>query len=420
LPNSPLRIGFVSTRIAGTDGVSLEVQKWDDVFTGMGHDCFYFAGLCDRPDDRSHVIPEAHFQHPDIIELTASLFSGTSRSPDTTEQVLHLRHLLKAELYQYVDKFKLDLIVTENCLSHPMNVPLGLAIKDLAVESNIPTIGHHHDFGWERERFTSNAAADYLEAAFPPNVASIKHVVINSLAAQQLAFRKGISSTLIPNVMDFDNPPSVPDEITASFKDEVGLESEEDLILQPTRIVPRKRIEASIEFIRRLDMNCALVVTHHVGDEGSNYQEYLDEFAQLMNVTIKFCADRIDHSRGMRTDGKQIFSLADAYQNADLVTYPSVLEGFGNAFLETIYYKKPIVVHIYDVYRADIRPKGFRAISYTDFITKESVSEAREILKDPSSWNDNVEHNYKIAMKHYSYKALETHLKMLLKDLGME
>ena len=420
MPNSPLHIGFVSTRIAGTDGVSLEIQKWDDVLTAMGHKCFYFAGLCDRPEDRSHTTPEAHFHHPDIIELTASLFSGTSRSPETTERVLLLRQMLKVELYKFVEKFEVDLIIAENCLSHPMNVPLGLAIKDLLVESNIPAIGHHHDFGWERERFASNAAADYLEAAFPPNAASIKHVVINSLAGQQLAFRKGASSTLIPNVMDFDQPPPAPDDISGSFKDEIGLVSGEYLILQPTRIVPRKRIEAAIELTRRLDMNCTLIVTHQVGDEGTYYQDYLEEFAQLMDVSIKFISDRIDHTRSLTTDGKQIFSLADAYHNADLVTYPSVLEGFGNAFLETLYFKKPIVAHVYDVFRADIRPKGFQVLTYTDFITTDVVIEAGKILKDPDTWRARAELNYQIAQEHYSYSALEKSLKKLLDAFGFD
>ena len=37
-------VGFVSTRFAGTDGVSLETAKWADVFEGVGFSCFYFAG----------------------------------------------------------------------------------------------------------------------------------------------------------------------------------------------------------------------------------------------------------------------------------------------------------------------------------------------------------------------------------------
>jgi hypothetical protein len=65
--NGPKRIGFVSTRIRGTDGVSLEIEKWAAVLEAMGHRCFYIAGLCDdRPPERRHIIPEAHFRHPEI------------------------------------------------------------------------------------------------------------------------------------------------------------------------------------------------------------------------------------------------------------------------------------------------------------------------------------------------------------------
>lgn len=420
MAHSPLRIGFVSTRIAGTDGVSLEIQKWDDVLSGLGHECFYFAGLSDRPADKCYVVPEAHFHHPDILKVTDGLFRSTSRTSETTEGVLQLRGDLKKKLYEFVNKFEIDLIIAQNCLSLPMNVPLGLAIKDLVVESNIPTIGHHHDFGWERERFASNAAADYIDSAFPPNAASMKHVVINSLAGQQLAFRKGVSSTLVPNVMDYENPPPNPDEITASFRDELGLNSGELIILQPTRIVPRKRIEAAIEFTKRLDMDCALIVSHQAGDEGTDYQDYLDEFAQMMGVKIQFCSDRIHHTRGETAEGKQIFSLADAYQNADLVTFPSAIEGFGNAFLETLYYKRPIVVHVYDVFRSDIRPKDFRVISFTDFITDVAVKEARDILNNPESWKGDADHNYETAQQHYSYSALQSNLRKLLDEFGLE
>ena len=47
------RIVFVSTRISGTDGVSLEVAKWAEVLERMGHQCFYIAGQCDdRPAEK--------------------------------------------------------------------------------------------------------------------------------------------------------------------------------------------------------------------------------------------------------------------------------------------------------------------------------------------------------------------------------
>ena len=44
-----INIGFISFRFHGTDGVSLETSKWAEVLEEMGHKCFYFSGLSDRP-----------------------------------------------------------------------------------------------------------------------------------------------------------------------------------------------------------------------------------------------------------------------------------------------------------------------------------------------------------------------------------
>ncbi len=69
-----LRIGFVSTRFAGTDGVSLETAKWAEVLERMGHTCFYFAGQSDRPAERTRVVPEAFFGHEAIDAISKGAF----------------------------------------------------------------------------------------------------------------------------------------------------------------------------------------------------------------------------------------------------------------------------------------------------------------------------------------------------------
>jgi hypothetical protein len=55
-------IGLVSTRFAGTDGVTLETTKWTTVLERLGHACYYFCGECDRPPDKSYVVPEAFYR----------------------------------------------------------------------------------------------------------------------------------------------------------------------------------------------------------------------------------------------------------------------------------------------------------------------------------------------------------------------
>jgi hypothetical protein len=40
-----------------------------------------------------------------------------------------------------------------------LNIPLGLALTELIAETDIPVIGHHHDFFWERKRFLVKGAS---------------------------------------------------------------------------------------------------------------------------------------------------------------------------------------------------------------------------------------------------------------------
>lgn len=397
----------------------METEKWANILAALGHECFYFAGESDRPADRSHVVPEAHFKHPQILALSADLFDNYSRLSETTGSVHSLRYYIKQKLYEFVMNFAIDILIVENALSIPMNIPLGLAITELIAETQIPAIAHHHDFAWERKRFSVTAAADYLNAAFPPTLPTINHVVLNSFAARQLGLRTGVSAALIPNAMDFDNPPPEPDEVTAEVRPALGIGANQSFLLQPTRIVPRKRIEHAIELTRRLNMNSVLVISHQSGDEGSAYEKYLRNYAEIIDVRVIFGSDIINHRREDLPDGKHIYSLRDAYQAADLITYPSTIEGFGNAFLETIYYRKPIIISTYEIFRTDIQPKGFKVIGFDEFIQDDAVEAARQCLLTPEIGQEMAEHNYEIGRRYYSFRALEDQLVALLnRSLG--
>jgi glycosyltransferase involved in cell wall biosynthesis len=411
------RIGFVSTRLAGTDGVSLETRKWSQILTGLGHECFYFAGESDWPEACSYVVSEAHFNHPEIRALNADLFDNYIRSPQTSQRIQALQWHLKSHLYEFVRSFDLGLLIVENALAIPMNIPLGLALAELIAETHLPTIGHHHDFGWERSRFKVTAASDYQLGAFPPILHSVHHVVINSYGARQLALRTGVSSMLIPNVMDFDTPPPEPDAYSAAVRPALGIAPGDYLLLQPTRVVPRKRIEQAIELARRLNSRCMLLVSHSSGDEGTAYETYLRTLADLLDVRLVFASDVIGYERGQASDGRQVFTLADIYQQADLVTYPSTVEGFGNAFLEAIYYRRPIVMSTYEIFRRDIEPKGFRVIGFEDFITEGTVRQAQAILQDPALAAEMTQHNYELGRRYYSYRVLERSLAVLLSQI---
>ena len=435
------RIGFVSTRFAGTDGVSLETAKWAAVLERMGHACFYFCGKCDRPGEISYVVPEAFYrhpridtinqivytsdwgtlhlgckEHPEIEVLQKDFFSAYIRPASITEQIQELKDALKEHLYKFADQFRLEALIVENALTIPINLPLGLALTEFIAETGYPTIAHHHDFYWERQRFINNSVRDYLATAFPPSLPSIRHVVVNSLQAKELAAHIGAAAMVIPNVMDFDSPPPAPDEYARTARADLGVAMDQYLILQPTRIIQRKGIEHAIELTRRLGLPAELVISHASGDEGTDYEMRIREFATLLGVQVNFESQIVGTARGLTQDGRKIYILGDIYPQADLVTYPSASEGFGNAFLEAIYYKRPLVVNKYSIYEADIKPKGFKVVEFDGYISEATLEHARRLLLKPEEAKESMEHNYQLARRYYSFSMLERRLVLLLAD----
>ena len=408
-------IGFVSTRFAGTDGVSLEANKWAEVFEKNGNRCFWLAGELDKAPQISLRIPEAHFNHDQNRWINHHVFGKKRRDPDVTEQIHTLRSYLKTKLHQFIERFDLDLLIAENALTIPMHIPLGLALAETIAETQIPTIAHHHDFYWERVRFSANAVGDYLRMAFPPNLPQIEHVVINSIAREELAHRVGISATMIPNVIDYDHRPKMNKKRCRAFRASLGLKPGEKIVMQPTRIVKRKGIEHAIELVQALkDERLKLVVSHEAGDEGFEYADRVKEYASSHNVDIRFVETDRKVAWACDQNSPTCYSLGDAYMSADFVTYPSLNEGFGNAFLEAIYFKKPILINRYEIFAKDIEPKGFDLVVMDGFLTKKIIKEVKEILQSPFRREKIVNHNYRIATRHYSYHLLEEQLVPLL------
>ena len=409
-------IGFVSTRLAGTDGVSLEAGKWSDAFEAEGFNCFHFAGELDRPPERSYLSEEAHFRHPDIKDIHEHCFGVTVRDRTTTNKIHVMKERVKDHLYAFIKKYDIQLLVPENALTIPIHIPLGIAVTEVLLETGIPAIAHHHDFYWERDRFITNAIPDYLTLAFPPNMKFIEHVVINSHADSQLSLRTGISASIIPNVMDFDTPPPTPDDYASDIRKALGVADDELLVLQPTRVVARKGIEHAIELVRRLGSKAKLVISHASGDEGYDYEQRLREFSEIMKVDTRFVSNIINEKRGITEDGRKVYTLQDLYPYADLVTYPSTFEGFGNAFLEAVYFRKPVVVNAYSIYTRDIKPKGFSVIEIDGYVTQAAVEKTKQVLDDPELREKMVEHNYETGKRFFSYAILHRLLKNFMKE----
>lgn len=414
------RIGVVATRLGGTDGVSLEADAWSRVLHEFGHEVHVFTGLAERPIERCRVSPRAFFGHAEVATINASVF-GTSEA-GTDDVVAARRRLasmaqdLQAELERWIAGARLDLIIAENTLALPVHLPLGLALARTASKLDLPLLARHHDLPWERSRFAPNVVEDVLDEAFPPRLPNVHHTCINSRQCWELEQRLGRRTRVIPNVIEMDDEVAS-DGRADQLRQELGLADNELFVLQPTRVVPRKGIEHAIELVCRLARPAALVVSGASGDEGRAYGAHLEELARLLDVHVVWAAHIIAARRGPLTNGAVTFSLDDAFEAADLVTYPSLVEGFGRAVLAAARHRRPLVVNRYPVYDRDIRPLGFKAVEMEGFVSEATVAEVRAVLGDPAlraAWAD---HNAQLVRRHFSTDVLRRALQATLDEI---
>jgi glycosyltransferase involved in cell wall biosynthesis len=410
-----VRVGIVATRLVGVDGVTFETAKWEAAIRRLGHDTRLCAGEVDALRWEARLVPAMHFTHPPAARVTAAAFDPESDPDAVRREIDRLAEQLLPVLLDWVRSTHLDLLLVENAWAIPMQLPLGVALRRLIEVTGLPAIGHHHDYWWERERFITCVVPDVLEDAFPPDLPGITHVSINSIGARELRRRRGIDSAVVPNVFDFDRPrPRPRPAVRRRLREELGMNERGALVVQPTRVVPRKGIELAIELVGRLkDPDAVLLITSPAGDEGLDYLVSLELLAERHHVHLRYAADRFQPNH----EGKPLgpaHTLNDAYLAADLITYPSLHEGFGNALVEAMFYGKPVLVNRYPVYDADIRPLGVKFVEIEGEVTDAAVREVRELLSNPRRRAEIARHNFNIAKKHLSYALLRRRVRRLL------
>ncbi len=445
-----MNIGLCHYKIGGTDGVSLEMAKWKWVLEEMGHTVHLCGGALETTE--GDLVGELHHHRPEVERITENAFHelrGYESGAALENGILAFADRVEVGLRRFVQERAIELLIPNNIWSIGLNLPAAVAFTRVVRELRIPAIGHHHDFYWEEFRGmrpTCPEVERLAEEYLPPQAPFIRHVVINSLVQAELERRSRVSATVVPNVFDFSGPAWRIDSYNRDFKDAIGVEETDVLVLQATRIIPRKGIELAIDLVaelngshhrRRLeekglydgrrfdkDSRIVLVLAGYSEDPQAEYLKRLQAKAARLGVELRVISDLI-RARRRTEDGKKRYSLWDCYVFADLVTYPSLYEGWGNQFLEAVRAKVPVVVFEYPVYRADIKGKGFAVISLGDRIEgydelglaqvrgeviDRAAREAVSILTDRALRREMVERNFSVGKRFYSLDALQSYL----------
>ncbi len=439
------RIAIFHYKVGDTDGVSLEIEKWRIALEVLGHEVFLCAG--DLGGAEGTCIAEMYHHSPEAERLYANTFivlQGTEAA--YRAELEQVAGTIEEQLFRFVEEKQIDVLVPHNLWSVAMNPAVALAIARVARELNLPVLAQHHDFYWERIGGVSLTCATAVEMAdkyLPPRYPSIRHAVINSLAQRELRERKGIESTVIPNVFDFTAPDWTVDEFNQDFRDRIGLRENDICILQATRIVPRKGIELAIDFVAALgspqrrqileqrglfdgrpftsaDRIVLVLAGYAQDDPGGQYLGKLKAKIAATGIDALFIEEVIGENR-QQTNGEKVYSLWDTYVFADFVTYPSLWEGWGNQLLEALRGRLPFLLFEYPVYVADIKDKGFRAVTLgsevlgrderglvqvSRDVIEAAADESIELLTNKSLRQKIGDHNFRIAQEYYSLAIL--------------
>jgi glycosyltransferase involved in cell wall biosynthesis len=372
------------------------------------------------------------------------------------EELYRLAGIIEEKMRTFVEEKQINFLVPQNVWSVAVNPAVAIALTNIMREYQIPALAHNHDFYFERTdgfALTCGTAVELADKYLPPRDPLVKHVVINSLGQRQLLERKGIHSTVVPNIFDFDAPPWVSDEYNRDFRERIGLRENDVLVLQATRIVTRKGIELAVDFVHALnspqrrvllktnglydgrpftdDSRIVLVLAGYAKDDiTGRYKSLLAHKAEQMGVEALFIEDLVSESRMLR-DSEKIYSLWDTYVYADFVTYPSLWEGWGNQLLEAIRAKLPLMLFEYPVYKADLKEKGLRVVSLGNEIAKRdehglatvdpeiieaAADQAIKLLTDAELRAETVDHNFKVGKKYFSMDVLYIYLEQLMQS----
>ena len=339
------RVAILSYRLGMADGVSVTAAQWAAALHRLGREVRTVAGA----------------GRADVLVPGLALDAAVPPSPRDLDAALG----------------DVDLVVVDNVCSLPMNRPVGEAVARYL--AGRPAVLRHHDLPWERDRDAG--------AAWPPDDPAWRHVTVNDLARRALARRRDIAATTVYHGFDERPCPQLRSEVRAALGVDDG-----PLVLQPTRAIPRKNVDAGLALAAALDATFWLT-----GPAEDGYAAELDRLISAAGVPVL---------RGMPPG----VSMAAAYAACDVVVLPSTWEGFGLPLIESAFHRRPIAVGDFPVAR-ELAAFGFRWFSPADPepLRRWSAAPDRALL----------DHNEATARRHFGLDALVRRLDLLLSGVPM-
>ena len=447
------KIAIIHYRVGRTDGVSLEIEKRKEILESLNYQVKLISGPVQQGAD--FIIDELEFDSDEVKKIKENSFkyfnNGSEPNKSLMKDIDDLSHRIEEKFLEYNSTEHFSAVLLHNIFSHGRHIAAASAFTRVAQKLQIPFICTNHDYYWEREEYkmpVSQQIKDYLNEFVPPSAANIQQISINSLAQEKLKERSKIDSTVFPDIFDFSQPKWKRDSYNQDFRKNFDIKENDIVVLQATRIVARKGIEIAVDFVKELEnkkeqligkklyngrkidksSEIIFVLAGYAEESANDYLKNLKEYILKSGIKARFIHKKIASDRSTGNAGK-IYSLWDSYVHADIVTYPSLIEGWGNQFIEAVFARRPVVLFEYPVFKADIKHEGYAYVSLGDKydimenglakidneqLTK-SVNEVISVLTDTSNTPFLLENNSAIGEQYHGYNVLKNFLEQSVK-----
>lgn len=474
---SHLNYGIIHSLIGKSDGVSIVIDQSVNAMVkdlGIQLGNIYFLAAHSSP--RFNAETNEVFWHKSEIHKT---IIREFNEPDygSLDRLIHENALIARDIIaEFVQRNNIDILIAHNT-SHPYNfitaVGLGYYFESLRKQHIIwpKVLVWWHDSYFEREQFANPNPVIQKYLKYLPGTYIDGIVFINSTQPElaKRVFKKfGVKrlneyfadrTVIIPNTHDItwnwkdrnwngkelNYPPK--DNYNRSFFKNIGLTTMVEsagftmndvvVLLQHTRIVPRKKIEFAIDMAFELEkkfLACgnkkctALLISGHSGDEQASYKDFLAAYFRLKkeeypgsSVFMIFGEDHILSNRDIIVDKKyysffEIPSIIAAV--GGIGTYFSQVEGFGNNLLEMLAAGLPVVINKYAVYKTDVEPLGFDLPFVEDnIIDPDLIDTTYKLATDYNYRNRIVFHNLKVLSEKLGHHIIADSLAPLINNI---
>jgi glycosyltransferase involved in cell wall biosynthesis len=330
-------------------GVEITIYHHARLLTQVGYEVRVIAGRGEQfhPQVSVHLIPEADSRHPDVLSVGQSLAAGEvpSAFAELRDRLIEMLRPVLAEA---------DVCMAHNAITLHKNLPLTAALRSLSDAGVTRFIAWCHDFAWQDALYAPDLHPGYPWDLLRKPWPGVRYVVVSAHRRERLAKLLGLSEDQVvvvhPGVEVREFLKLEP--ATWGLVEKLDLLSSDPLMLLPARITRRKNIEFGIRVtaaLARHDQSAirkpraSLVITGPPGPHNPTNIAYLESLQALreeLGVTqrVHFLYEHSDGRPLQVTDAM----MADFYQLADLLLFPSRREGFGIPPLEAGLARLPI------------------------------------------------------------------------------